>query len=740
MSLIKLKNVSKFYYKKGVIASGFTKVNLSFDIGEFVAITGESGSGKSTLLNVISGLDSYEEGEMYINGSETSHYTEKDFENYRRTYVGNIFQNFNLVNSYTVYQNIELVLLLNGYKKKEIKKKVLDLIKKVGLYKFRNAKVSKLSGGQKQRVAIARALAKDTPMIIADEPTGSLDSSAANEIIKLLSEVAKDKLVIIVTHNYEQVSKYVTRKIRMHDGKVLEDKKIKEIGDDIEVKKGVFNSITPLNKIRLAFRNTFNIIPKFLLLLIVYLFITVSIIAEYASFREQEYIESQSGENYVFQNFSDKRIVIKKKDKSSISDNDYDTLKKIENVDYVVKNDLLIDSFINLTDNNSFWLDGSVNNIENFRGNVDIGRMPENDDEVIIEANKNDYYVKQSDKLLSRDFYIENYYTSQMSEESKVKIVGIKYSESSNNYYYKIYMSDKHLKDLDFQINQNYSKVSYKFQNQNYVSNSYDQNGRISFNSNVPDGYAYMTEENNYICPKENCINEPISINVSNLYYSDKIDLTVLKTYNKKNMNNLLGPNNYDDSNGTIYISVNDYNRLFNKDNYQSSVYVADVKKIDNTLKKLDKLGYNTLALKDTLVTSPGVQMLKIISLVAIIALIIVLFFISYFVIKVILKSRNKYFSTIRILGATKNVSRQLLILELLIVSNLAYFSFVLFVYLNALGVFNVNFVYTIINYLEFKDYLILYIILISMSYLISIKFAKKLFKKSAITTLGEEV
>lgn len=740
MSLIKLKNVSKFYYKKGVIASGFTKVNLSFDIGEFVAITGESGSGKSTLLNVISGLDSYEEGEMYINGSETSHYTEKDFENYRRTYVGNIFQNFNLVNSYTVYQNIELVLLLNGYKKKEIKKKVLDLIKKVGLYKFRNAKVSKLSGGQKQRVAIARALAKDTPMIIADEPTGSLDSSAANEIIKLLSEVAKDKLVIIVTHNYEQVSKYVTRKIRMHDGKVLEDKKIKEIGNDIEVKKGVFNSITPLNKIRLAFRNTFNIIPKFLLLLIVYLFITVSIIAEYASFREQEYIESQSGENYVFQNFSDKRIVIKKKDKSSISDNDYDTLKKIENVDYVVKNDLLIDSFINLTDNNSFWLDGSVNNIENFRGNVDIGRMPENDDEVIIEANKNDYYVKQSDKLLSRDFYIENYYTSQMSKESKVKIVGIKYSESSNNYYYKIYMSDKHLKDLDFQINQNYSKVSYKFQNQNYVSNSYDQNGRISFNSNVPDGYAYMTEENNYICPKENCINEPISINVSNLYYSDKIDLTVLKTYNKKNMNNLLGPNNYDDSNGTIYISVNDYNRLFNKDNYQSSVYVADVKKIDNTLKKLDKLGYNTLALKDTLVTSPGVQMLKIISLVAIIALIIVLFFISYFVIKVILKSRNKYFSTIRILGATKNVSRQLLILELLIVSNLAYFSFVLFVYLNTLGVFNVNFVYTIINYLEFKDYLILYIVLISMSYLISIKFAKKLFKKSAITTLGEEV
>jgi len=169
--MLKLKNVSKFYYSKGVIATGFTKANLELNLGEFVAITGESGSGKSTLLNVISGLDSYEEGEMYINGKETSHYSENDFENFRRKYISNIFQSFNLVNSYTVYQNIELVLLLNGYKKTQVKNKINELIKKVDLYKYRNTKVSKLSGGQKQRVAIARALAKETPIIIADEPT-----------------------------------------------------------------------------------------------------------------------------------------------------------------------------------------------------------------------------------------------------------------------------------------------------------------------------------------------------------------------------------------------------------------------------------------------------------------------------------------------------------------------------------------------------------------------------------------
>ena len=126
--MIKLSNVSKFYYNKGIITSGFTKVNLQLDKGEFVVITGESGSGKSTLLNVISGLDTYEEGEMYIDGKETSHYTERDFEQYRNKYIGNIFQNFNLVNSYTVYQNIELVLLINGYSRQEAEPKVKILL------------------------------------------------------------------------------------------------------------------------------------------------------------------------------------------------------------------------------------------------------------------------------------------------------------------------------------------------------------------------------------------------------------------------------------------------------------------------------------------------------------------------------------------------------------------------------------------------------------------------------------
>ena len=236
--MITLKNVSKYYYQKGVIASGFTKLNLKLEIGEFVVITGESGSGKSTLLNVISGLDSYEEGEMYINGHETSHYTESDFEEYRRKYISNIFQNFNLVNSYTVFQNIELALLIHGKTGKEAKNRAIELIKQVGLFKYKNTKASKLSGGQKQRVAIARALANDTPIIIADEPTGNLDSKTAKDIMKLLYEISENKLVIIVTHNIELVDQFATRKIKMHDGRILEDKVIEKKNKDIKLYQG----------------------------------------------------------------------------------------------------------------------------------------------------------------------------------------------------------------------------------------------------------------------------------------------------------------------------------------------------------------------------------------------------------------------------------------------------------------------------------------------------------------------
>ena len=317
--MLELKKVSKFYNDDGNINTGILKVDLKLNIGEFVIITGESGSGKSTLLNVISGLDSYEEGEMYINGKETSHYNKYDFEEYRKKYIANIFQDFNLINSYTVYQNIELMMILNGYSKKDIKKRVLEIIDKVGLTKFKNTKVSKLSGGQKQRVAIARAVVKDTPIIVADEPTGNLDTKSAQNVIEILKNIAKDKLVIIVTHNIEQFEQYATRIIKMHDGEIIENRELKHIDENTKAKECNNKNIKFKNIVKLGVRNTFNIKTKFILLFLIFFLVTTTLFFEYSNFKYAEHQESLDGSSTYFKDVSDNRILIKKEDGTSFT-------------------------------------------------------------------------------------------------------------------------------------------------------------------------------------------------------------------------------------------------------------------------------------------------------------------------------------------------------------------------------------------------------------------------------------
>ena len=222
MSLLRLKDIGKIYVTGDSVAVGIRGVNLEFDRGEFVAVTGKSGSGKTTLLNVISGMDTYEEGELFIEGEPTSHYSQRDWEYYREKYISFIFQDYNIIESFTVLQNVELAL--SGIRsRRERRRKALELIERVGLSDYKSHKGSKLSGGQKQRTVIARALAKDSPIILADEPTGNLDSHTAAEIVSLLKEISKDKLVIVVTHSIDQFADYATREIRVFNGQIASD-------------------------------------------------------------------------------------------------------------------------------------------------------------------------------------------------------------------------------------------------------------------------------------------------------------------------------------------------------------------------------------------------------------------------------------------------------------------------------------------------------------------------------------
>ncbi|MBQ6196869.1 MAG: ATP-binding cassette domain-containing protein [Lachnospiraceae bacterium] len=228
MAFLELKNIGKIYVSGANVAVGIRGVNLSFEKGEFVAVTGESGSGKSTLLNVISGMDAYEEGEMLIEGNATSHYVEADREEYREQYISFIFQDYNILESFTVLQNVELALMPSIPDKAKRRARAVELLKRVGLGDRLHQRGSKLSGGQKQRTVIARALAKDSPIILADEPTGNLDSESAKEIIALLKEVSRDRLLIMVTHNLDEVAAHATREIRVFDGKVVSDVRLRE--------------------------------------------------------------------------------------------------------------------------------------------------------------------------------------------------------------------------------------------------------------------------------------------------------------------------------------------------------------------------------------------------------------------------------------------------------------------------------------------------------------------------------
>ena len=221
--MLKLDKITKIYKIEDFEQRALDSVSIDFRQNEFVSILGPSGSGKTTLLNIIGGLDHYTSGDLIINGVSTKEYNDRDLDTYRNHLVGFVFQSYNLIPHQTILSNVELSLTLSGVKKQERRKRAKEALKKVGLIDHINKKPNQLSGGQMQRVAIARALVNDPEIVLADEPTGALDSSTSTQVMDLLKEIAKDKLVIMVTHNEELAKEYSTRIIELKDGKMLSD-------------------------------------------------------------------------------------------------------------------------------------------------------------------------------------------------------------------------------------------------------------------------------------------------------------------------------------------------------------------------------------------------------------------------------------------------------------------------------------------------------------------------------------
>ena len=248
--MLKLQKINKSYKTGTFIQHALNDVSLNFRQNEFVAILGPSGSGKTTLLNIIGGLDRYDKGDLVIKGKSTKKFRDKDWDAYRNKSVGFIFQSYNLISHISILDNIEMGMTLSGKRGKSKRKKALELLKKVGLLEHKHKKPNQLSGGQMQRVAIARALANDPEIILADEPTGALDTKTSKQIMELIKEIAKDKLIIMVTHNPELATEYADRVIRMQDGKIIEDTNAldeKEVDLDYKLKKTKMSFFTALH-------------------------------------------------------------------------------------------------------------------------------------------------------------------------------------------------------------------------------------------------------------------------------------------------------------------------------------------------------------------------------------------------------------------------------------------------------------------------------------------------------------
>lgn len=256
--MLELKNISKIYHTAGFSQKALDGVSISFRENEFVSILGQSGGGKTTLLNIIGGLMRYDEGDLIIDGRSTKEFADKDWDYYRNVRIGFIFQSYNLISHQSVLENVKLSLTLANKNSADMENKAIKALERVGLKDHIHKKPSELSGGQMQRVAIARALVNDPQILLADEPTGALDSDTSLQIMNLLKEIAKDKLVIMVTHNKDLAESYSTRIIGIKDGRIISDTnpyKKSDTADNFKISKIALKLKTALG---LSFKNLLN--------------------------------------------------------------------------------------------------------------------------------------------------------------------------------------------------------------------------------------------------------------------------------------------------------------------------------------------------------------------------------------------------------------------------------------------------------------------------------------------------
>ena len=653
---IKLQNISKYYYSETAVTQALQGINLEFRMGEFVAITGESGSGKSTLLRIISGMDTFDDGELYVDGQPTFQYDEDDWEEYRRTKIGFVFQDYSLIGHYTAKENIVSALLIMGVPEKEAGDKAIHYLERVGLSAQRDQRASKLSSGQKQRLSIARALAKNTDIIVADEPTGNLDSETGAQIVKLLRDLSQDHLVIMVTHNYEQVEKYVTRKVRLHDGSLILDvsenmdtdqkSEVSENTDtdqksevsentDTEQKSEMSENVdnnekttagkkSESNEERLRDRTIGRIfvrmnavrqpekIALFMGFFLAAAIVSFLFIGQLLMNADDIYTKKYSATSFARKD--DKRISIRRKDQKFMTKKDIDQLTKMKHV-------VSVDQYDIVNDVNYYFEEG-----KDYRQEYGYNRMSTSNegglyDSQNVEYVKKDQYMRSSSCLKKSDLVkgslpkkidevvlydrgkykvgdtITFFYTSDVLWSSTENYIQRKMKVSGllKNKDKQVYFSPEICTMLQSTVTG--GKVFYEY--------AYNQQlGKYQGQATLWPIVGDIVKKDNELCVSgayEAAVyraedNDLTLLDQSGLLHIDQYD----KDMKSKDVKQIENVETGEKINGCganfAEVSQNIYEKYYRTESRQASVYITSYAKMDHVLKALDKAGYEAVS------------------------------------------------------------------------------------------------------------------------------------------------
>ena len=602
---IRLEGISKSYYSDTAVTQALRKITLEFRMGEFVAITGESGSGKSTLLNIIGGMDGFDDGEMYVDGEPTFQYDEADWEEYRRTKIGYVFQDYSLISHYSVLDNMTSALFVMGKNKAEAIEIARKYLAQVGLKEYEHHRASELSSGQKQRLSIARALAKNTGIIVADEPTGNLDSETGEQIISLLKELSKERLVIMVTHNYEQAEKYVTRKIRIHDGELILDMPVtnqietsndEKTEDYVKYEEQANISISKKEAktaLHFALKNAITQPGRAILFTG---FLLVIAIASFLLFGElllhSDDIYTKVYSNKAFYQENDTRLVVKSTDGSVLSQEDFDEIRKVTDVvavdgcDFANDINYYIEEEVDYTYLFTWVRPGSDDDFKVLKllshtkfmrsaqciteADLAYGRLPENRNEVVIYADNE----RAIGKVYPCYFAANNLWDDGEYYQENIKVVGVLKEETE-----QIYFSEELCNMLSMHMDSGVYRLYYEYDQ--YLMDYRQKPEWIPVVSDDLSGNQIRLSKK-FENPVQGEVLFHFTEDESQEEYQEEMVEVVRGTHSA--------------TGDFVEVSQEFYDKYYTKEYTQASVYIASYAKTDEVISRLEKLGYTAVS------------------------------------------------------------------------------------------------------------------------------------------------